>query len=431
MIGGALGLAAMCMAACQEQTPTSLDENLLPEEPVTLEIELPWEDFASNLAVYGGYGAPWELGTGVLANAFAGTLDARTLVRFGAYPSVQQVRDTTGTTRPDSSLTFLGGRLVTFFDTIASTNEGPVELSLGAIQEEWDVETVTWTIAVDTLNDERAWPEPGAGPVAAISTTVWDPAEGDSAWFALDSAQVAAWADSTDASRGARLELVTAGVRLQVSNAVLRLDARPSVDPDTLIVIDVQRVDISFVYDPLPPPPPDGIRIGGAPAWRTVLDVTIPSRLDGPPELCAVVGCPVALKPFQLNYAALVFRSRLGEEAFQPTDTVGLDVRTVLSREALPKAPLGASLVGPIGQRVGPAAFGEQAGTAIEIPITQFARDLLRDADDPGTSLTNTLALLSAFEPVSIAFVSFHGPGDESGPVLRLVVTVGRAVELP
>ena len=42
-----------------------------------------------------------------------------------------------------------------------------------------------------------------------------------------------------------------------------------------------------------------------------------------------------------------------------------------------------------------------------------------------------TLALLSLFEPVSIAFASFHGPGDENAPFLKLIVTVGRSVELP
>ena len=48
-----IGLAAMGMAACQEENPTTLDSNLLPEEPITLEIEIPWEDFASELEVFG------------------------------------------------------------------------------------------------------------------------------------------------------------------------------------------------------------------------------------------------------------------------------------------------------------------------------------------------------------------------------------------
>ena len=421
----------MGMAACQEESPTTLDADLLPKEPITIEIELPWEDFASDLEVFGGYGAPWELGTGVVANAFAGILDARTLVRFAAYPSVHQVRDTTGTTRPDSSLTFVGGRVVAFFDTIASITNGPVTLGLGATQTRWDKRTVTWMAAVDTLNDLTLWPQPGAGPVNSIGTTVWDPVEGDSAWFELDSVQVEAWADTADASRGARIELLTENTRLQVSRVVLRLDTRPSSNPDTLVVLSVQRDEISFVYDPFPEPPANGIRIGGVPAWRTVLNVKIPTHLDGPAELCvAVGGCPMELEPLQLNYAAITLKSARGEQAFQPTDSVGLDVRQVLRRDALPKAPLGESLTGLLGQRVGPDAFGVHAGTDIEIPITAFVRNLLRDHDGV-TNPTKTLALLSVFEPISIAYASFHGPGDENSPVLRLIVTVGRAMELP
>ena len=43
----------------------------------------------------------------------------------------------------------------------------------------------------------------------------------------------------------------------------------------------------------------------------------------------------------------------------------------------------------------------------------------------------NTLALMSVFEPVSITFASFYGPGDELAPFLKLVITVARPVELP
>ena len=220
-----IGLVSIGIAACQEENPTAFASDLLLKETITLEIEIPWEDFASDLEVFGGYGAPWELGTGVVAKGFAEILNARTLVRFAAYPKVHQVRDTTGTTRPDSSLTFVGGRVVTFFDTIASTNNGPVELGLGATQTPWDKKTVTWVTAVDTLNDLRLWPQPGAGPVTSIGTTVWDPAEGDSAWFELDSLQVEAWADTADVSRGARIESLTDNARLQVSRVVLRRSA--------------------------------------------------------------------------------------------------------------------------------------------------------------------------------------------------------------
>jgi hypothetical protein len=431
LIGSLLGLAVLGVLACEEQTPTSLDEDLLPPEPITLELHIPWEDFASNLEVIGGYGSPSELGSGVLANSFAGTLDARTLLRFGAYPTSVSVRDTLGTTRADSSLAFIGGRLVAYLDTLASTNEGPVLLSLGALQQEWDVRTVTWTTAVDTINDLRTWAEEGAGPVAPLGTVEWDPAMGDSVWFELDSVEIAAWADTSDASRGARIDLLTEGARIQIVTAVLRLNTRPSLNPDSTFFLVAPREEISFVYNPFPEPPPEGIRVGGAPAWRTVLDVRMPSQLTGPPELCAVVSCPVTLHATELNYAAIVFKTRRTEEAFQPTDTVAIDVRPVLSRGALPKAPLGRSLVGITGRLIAPELFGDEDGQDVEVPITVFAQALLLGTDDAGFEPPQTLALLSVFEPISIAFASFHGPGDENAPFLKLVVTIGRSVELP
>ncbi len=426
-----LGLAALGVVACEEQSPTSLDESVLPQEPITLELSIPWEDFASNLEVIGGFGVPAEIGRGVLAKSFGGTLDARTLLRFAAYPTEASVRDTTGTTRTDGSLTFIGGRLVAYLDTIGNTNEGPVLLALGATQNEWDSRSVTWTAAVDTINHQRSWPEAGAGPVAPVSTAEWDPESGDSVSFELDSAQVAEWADISDPSKSARIELLTEGERIEIRGAVLQLSTRPSLNPDTTIFLPVLRRDISFIYNPSPEPPPDGIRVGGVPAWRTVLDVHMPEQLDGPEALCAVVTCPVALHASELNYAAIVFRSRRTEEAFQPTDTVGIDARPVLSRETLPKAPLGSSMLGLAGRLLGPEVFGDQAGQDIEIPITLFARDLITGETDVGLEPPETLALLSLREPVSIAFASFHGPGSEKAPFLRLIVTVGRSVGLP
>ncbi len=426
-----LGCVAMGVVACGTETPTSVDEDLLPAEPITLELRLGWDEFGSGLEVLGGYGSTIDLGRGVLARAFAGVLDSRVLLVVDTFPSSALVEDTAGTTRSDSNLTFVGGRLVARFDTISSTNTGPVALEVGAVDQGWDPQTVTWTHAVDTVNDFRPWDEEGAGPVMPLSATEWDPAAGDSVLFELDSAQVAMWNDSTQEGPAIRLDLVTEGFRLEVVGLSLRLDARPSINPDTIVQLSAGRRFVTFIYSPFPEPPPDGIRFGGAPAWRTIMDVNVPTELNGPAELCAAVECPVALTADQLNYAALVLRSRTTEEAFQPTDTVGLDIRPVLDREALPKSPLGASLIGLLGRRVAPDAFGAAEGQEIEVPITSFARARLRAESGEGPLPTNTLALLSVFEPVSIAFASFYGPGGPNEPVLKLVITAGKKVELP
>lgn len=427
MLGAAVSLATV--AACSEQAPTSLDGDALPGEPVTLAIELPWEDFASDLVVLGGYGAPSDLGTGVLATEFAGTLNARTLMRFGAYPQSASVRDTAGTTVTDTDLTVIGGRVVAVFNQRTSTVDGPVTLTLGSLQESWDRNSADWAFAVDTVGVQVPWSEVGGGSVIPLDTVEWNPANGDTLTFALDSAEVAAWSED---SEGGRVDLVDTGHRLFLNSIGLQVNVRPSVNPDTTIFLDVPNSQVTFIYDPEPAPPTDGIRVGGAPAWRSVLDLSVPTELNGPPALCDAVECPVTLDRGAISYAALVLHSRATEIAYQPTDTVGLDAREVLSREALPKAPLGSSLFDLMGRRIPAAFFGDQAGSAVEIPITPFVRNLVEGVD-PGTQIPypNTLALLSTFEPRSIAYGSFYGPGGPDAPVLKLIVTVGPSVELP
>ena len=79
----ALLVAISCgVVGCRETIPTSLGDVQLPDEPLTLELQLNWNQFGSGLEVFGGYGKPRELGAGIIAESYAGTLSARTLVRF-------------------------------------------------------------------------------------------------------------------------------------------------------------------------------------------------------------------------------------------------------------------------------------------------------------------------------------------------------------
>jgi hypothetical protein len=427
-----VGSCLPVFVACEEQSPVGIGPGTLPGEPVTVEITIPWSEFASALEVFGGYGSPEDLGQGILAVQYEGTLDARTLIRFAEYPDTATVRDSTGTNRPDGDLTFIGGRLVAHFDTIESTNGAtPVGIALGRTETEWDGTTASWAFAIDTINDQRPWPEAGGGPVTPVDTAQWDPADGDSAVFVLDSVTVAAWADTTDLSAGARLEILDPGYRVTLTGATLRLDARPSLNPDTIIEVSAFTRGSTFLYTPFPTPPPDGVRIGGAPAWRTLLNVSIPDVLNDP-DLCAVVECPHTLTPGEISFAALLLTSRATEPAFQPLDSIRLDVRPVFDRGAMPKSPLGPSLIeNDLGRSVPPEAFGTAPGQPIEIPFTTFARDLLRGVDEDGNKAPGTLALLSVFEPISISFASFEGPGSAAEPVLKLVLTIGPPVELP
>ncbi|HUF74826.1 MAG TPA: hypothetical protein VMM35_01045 [Longimicrobiales bacterium] len=430
--GRLLAALALVLAACQDEAPTSIDADRLPPEPLTLSIQLPWSEFGSDLVVYGGYGEHGTLGEAIVARGYAADdLDANVLIGFGAYPANVSVRDAQGTLVQDSNISFYGGYFVAFLDTLASTNTGPVSLALGAVQTPWHAPTANWTFAFDTVADQRPWPEPGGGPVTPLATRDWDPAMGDSVQFFLDSTQVAEWSDPANAANGARIELLTAGERLQLRGGALRLNTRSSINPDTALVLTAQAASVTFLYDVDAAPPADGMRVGGVPAWRTVLDVAVPSVLNGPPELCAAVTCPFTLAPRHVSHAGLRLRTRRPPEAFQPTDSVTIDVRPVLSRAALPKSPLGTSLIVQTqGQAIAAPLFGAQEGTPVDIPITNYVKALLSGPDPAGRPPPTTLGLLATPEPNSFYFAEFYGPGPNE-PVLELILTVSPPLELP
>lgn len=413
---------------CADETPTSTRAELFPVTLETVEVRVPFEEFASDIRIIGGFGSPLELGQGVVAREFAGTLNARTLSRFQSYPRAASVRDTTGTLRTDSSLTFFGGQVVLAMDSLRRPDQ-PVLLRAGALQTAWDATTTTWERAVDSVGAQVPWPEPGGGPVTLLDTATWDPAQGDTVVLDVDSATVAAWSDTSDPSRGVRIEAEDPGTRLAIRTLGLRLDTRPSVNPDTTIQLGVAADDLTFIFDPSPPMPPDELQIGGVPARRTVFRVRLPSTLDGPEELCRSLGCPFEITPGTVNFAALVLTTRQTPEAFQPSDTLALDVRPVLVPERLPKSPLGQALVAflPLPARY----FTTSPGEEILVPMTRFVRDAVRGTTEQGDPAPNTVALLSSFEPVSLSFASFDGPGTTGAPVLRLILSPDEGVQLP
>lgn len=419
----------VALAGCGQEDPVSVDGGLIPLTPQTVEVRLPWSEFGAGVEIIGGFGSPSQLFSQVVSLDYRGDLDSRALVRFTRFPTVAQVRDSTGTTRPDSSFTFLSGRIVARMDTVRSQVTGPVELTLNRLDGEWHARSANWDLLVDTVQDQRAWAEPGAGPAVPLGTATWDPAQGDSIVFPLDSATVALFGDTTGIRSTARLDMVTTGELVEVLNVNLRLDARPSSNQDTVISLNAPLLEGTFVYSPFPDPPPDGIRAGGAPAWRTVITMDVPTILNGPAALCAQVGCPFTLEPDRLNHASLILTSRASfPSAFQPSDSLVLDVRPVLVPERLPKSPLGPSFLGVVGRSIAPDFFGSGAGQEIPITITEFVRARI----DPGRSeqLTNQVALLSLLEPFSVGFGDFDGPGDPGEPVLRLILTASDPVEI-
>lgn len=428
------------LAACTEMLPTAENDELV-RGGIAVEVRLPASDFLDRVRVYGGYGRTSELGGGFIAHRFGPGadpatdpgLEAATLLRFGRYPAVVTVNDTTGTSRPDSSLTFLSGRIIARFDTLGSVHSGPVAIRAEATTEAWDGVSANWEYAIDTLLHRVPWSQPGGGALREIGESVWDPEAGDSLIIELDSAQVAAWSDTTDLTRGIRLSTEVPGVRLQLRTALMWLETLPSINPDTLIQVLAGTENITFIYDPLPTAPDDGIRVGGAPAWRTVLDLDIPPALDGPPALCDQLGCPLELSEDHISYAALRLTTQAERAAFAPSDTISIDLRMVMVPDVLPKSPLGPSLSGIAGVLLAPEWFAPPGGHVVEVPVTGLVQDLLRGETADGDPVSTTVALLSTFEPLSIEYASFEGLGAAPGgpprpgePELRLILNYVR-----
>ncbi|MYE18116.1 MAG: hypothetical protein F4Y07_16725 [Gemmatimonadetes bacterium] len=434
-----LPLAALG-AGCTEMLPTAESDDLV-RGGIAVEVRLPASDFLDRVRVYGGYGRASELGGGFIAHRFgAGAdpaadpgLEAATLLRFGRYPSVVTVNDTTGTSRPDSSLTFLSARIVARFDTLGSVHSGPVAIRADATTEAWDGISATWDHAVDTLLNRVPWSQPGGGALQEMGEWVWDPEAGDSLIIELDSARVASWSDTADLARGVRLSTEAPGVRLQLRSALMWIETMPSLNPDTLIQVLAGTDAITFIYDPVPTAPERGMRIGGAPAWRTVLDLDIPPALDGPPALCAQLGCPLELSEDHISYAALRLTTQAEQAAFAPSDTISIDLRMVMVPSVLPKSPLGPSLSGIAGVILSPEWFAPPGGHVVEVPVTGLVQDLLRGETADGDPVSTTVALLSTFEPLSIEYASFEGIGAAPGgparpgePELRLILNYVR-----
>ena len=431
----AAAVVAFFSGACQEQLPTSAREQLIPSGLV-VDVTLSFDEFGSNLRVYGGFGRTSDRGGGFVAHEFGADagpggsglqgLQAATLARFGDYPSSASVRDTTGTTRPDSSLTFLSGRIFVVLDTVGSVASGPVSLVAHEVVDPWDRRTATWDLAVDTAGARIPWSEAGGGPPQEIGRVVWEPGKGDSVFIAVDSARLYAWADTARDFHGIRLEADAAGSRLELRSLGLLLKTLPSLAPDTLLDLAVPVRSSTFVYDPPAPAPSSGeARVGGVPAWRSVLDVAIPGELNGPPSLCAEVACPVLLEERHVSYAGLQLFSRVPARPYAPSDTLSIEVRRVLAPAFLPKSPLGPSLTG-LGERLAPEWFAPPAGEVVEIPVTSLVRDLLRDEASDGGRASSAVALLSTLEPLSLEYVSFEKQDPARRPRLRLILSFSR-----
>ena len=420
-------LCAGAVSGCKEKNTTAPDLGFLQVNPRTVEALIPFGDFVDDVQVFGGYGSAADLGRGFVAQDFDG-LNVRTLVHLGDYPTT-------------ADQTFSGGRVVLFFDTLRGSLNAPVPVELFGVQEQWHAPTVTWEVVVDTAGDRREWSQPGGGVTTLLGGGVFDiranedeadEAAGltDSVSILVDSATVAALGDPTSGTTGLLVAGAQPGTLLHLVDVRLRITTVASSEPDSVFEVTPPAGDLSFMFDPAPTAPLGWLRVGGTPAWRSVLTMSMPRTITGTPEVCGAVGCEVDLTEVDVNLAELVLTTRQTEQEFLPQDTTRVDIRTVLSPELLPRAPLGGPLL-PFPRSFAPALFLELAGTQVALSVTTLVTGILGIAAATDTVPVTSIVLFSDPEPSRIGFASFEGAGGAGAPTLRLLYTIANPVGLP
>lgn len=430
-IFAALLIGTALLAGCEDSLPTAASPDLIPGSPESVEVFFDFDEIVRDVRVYSGFGSVANLDDELLARDVEDVFNARVLARFRGFPRAIQAVDAEGTIRTDSSFTVIGGRVTVQVDTFAIPRDTATFVA-GALTTPWDPGTTTWEHAADSVGGPTPWPEPGGGPVEVLDTAVWRSVGGaDSVFFDVDSATVAGWMVEEDQTRGVRIRIDDPGIRLQVSRINFLLRVRPSFEGTDPQFVSTGSRSTTFIYDPPPDPPVDGLRFGGAPAWRTVLDLDFPGTVTAPAEACAVIECPFDLSAEQVTYAGIQLFTRETPSRYSTSDSLVAELRTVLRPDLLPRSPLGRNPVGGVGG-LPPDAFGLGADELVEVPLTNYVQDLIEGDSGGGAAPASTVALLSPVEPLTFAFGEFHG-GNAGvlAPRFRLILTLADEVDLP
>ena len=427
LIRGLLLITTIFTAACTDEEPTDVGDNLVSTGDVrTFEVILNPADYILYDTTFTGYSRAQDANFGIVANKFGGVLDANLLVRMAQPLSIISVRNSAGNAVPDSNPQYFSGRMVLRIDTLRTDSDAPVRFAAYRIAEPWEFNT-TWTLRIDTGAVELPWATPGGTRGAQVDTSGWT--AGDSLVFDLDSATIAEWRDTTNLARGALVVAETNGARVRVNSASFRLQARSTIRPDTILDIDVAASTTIFIYNPEAPPSTGQLRVGGITSWRSIIGLD-PELRNMTFPCQGVANCEVRLDRAHINLAELLLQPAAVPAGFIPEDSMVAQVRTLLVATGVPlqRSPLGFCAPTVVDCRtpvLKPAFFAQPPATEpVRVNITSYVVPLVAEDIDESTRPSSTLTLLSLIEPFTFGFTAF-----QPGPRLRLILTA--AVERP
>ena len=413
----ALGIGAL--AACTTDAPTDVGGSLLSSgDLVTFEVELPASEFMAFDSSFSGYATAFNAGYGVIANNYDGGRDAHTLMQFSLPPSLFAIRTTGTTIVVDSFPHFYSATMVLHLDTLMPTpaiTHGS-RIALYRTAEPWDPST-TWTDRVDTANVKLPWTTPGGTVGAKVDTVTW--AAGDSVMLHVDSATLAEWTDSTNKSRGALLVSETPGSIVHVIGTALHVKTHSTLNADTVIDLDLVPVYRTYLENPSLPSPSTTIRIGGTPAWRTVMRLR--DDIAGVTYPCpnGQAGCTVTVDSVHLSLAQLLLKPVRPPTGFAPEDSVLVEVRTLAPSTVVPlsRSPLGSHI--GYSAVLSPTLFTSPAASdVVKVDITGLMRNLSNPNVKAADRIPPLIALLQVPEAQTFGLTQF-----DPNVTLRLVLT--------
>lgn len=418
-----LPLALLAAAACGTESPVEVGEQLLPDEPVTsFEVVLDADRFLVLDSAFALFRLPYQAQFVIVAEDFEGVLDAHALARFQTLPRSITVRDTVGTgTVSDTLPSYIGGRLVVLVDTTRSSHD-EAAFAVYRAAEEWDYRSTTWELRVDSGAVEEPWAQPGGTLGERVGEALWTRADGDTLRLEMDSLAVRALRDSLDARRGFILVAETPGVRMRINSIALEADARSS-RADTVVAVTGVLTGRTFVYTPSPGTRSDDPRIGGIPAWRTLIRLAPELREETVP--CpGEPGCTIRLGDAEITVASLEYQLADPPPGFVLEDSLRIGAVPMFET---PGVPFSRSLLGSVVSAVAsdrwvqPSEFDDVASAdPVRIPITAAIRSLMsEDATQIG------IALIPAVDLGTFGFIPL-----QPEPRLRLVLTISEEVQL-
>jgi hypothetical protein len=253
----------------------------------------------------------------------------------------------------------------------------------------------------------------------------------DSLVIDVDSQTIAAWADTTTPGRGGLISLATVGGRVRASDVVLRIDARPTFRPDTVVTVTDRPSNTTFLFDPPLGSSSAQLLVGGRPSWRSYL--LFRQGLDTLSVPCPQISaeCTIRLADASITFSALQLTPVASPAGYLPQDSMRLTSAFLLASSVAPleRSPLGNG-VGVSADFITPSRFEPPAGgSPVEVPVTTFVRSLVGDTvaveDDDENATTQWLALLPLLEGIDFGMATFA-----PGPKLRIVLTVARELQL-